>query len=424
MITEGPEVKVVLVMVGLPARGKTYIARKIARYLSWLGYKTRTFNVGEYRRAIAGARQPSAFFDPDNESNRELRFAIAMRALDDLLDWLAAGGQVAIYDAANIEKKRRQAVWDRCTARGVQVIFVESICEDERVVEANVRENKLRSPDYIGVDPEEAIRDFRARIAHYERRYEPIDEDKSYVKLIDVGRKVVINRVEGYLGARLMFFLQSVHPARRKIWLTRHGESLFNVEERIGGDSELSPRGWAYAHSLARLMKDEVSSGKLVVWTSTLKRSRQTAEPLGIPASQRKALDEISAGICDCMTYAEIQERLPEEYEARAEDKFRYRYPRGESYADLVQRLEPLIVDLERQRRPVLLIAHQAIIRVLYCYLMGRPQEECPHVPIPLHTLVELSPTAYGYDERRIDLEPHLPDTSDAPLSLRPPPVF
>lgn len=424
MITEGPEVKVVLVMVGLPARGKTYIARKIARYLSWLGYKTRTFNVGEYRRAIAGARQPSSFFDPENESNRELRFAIAMRALDDLLDWLSAGGQVAIYDAANIEKKRRQAVWDRCTARGAQVIFVESVCEDERVVEANVRENKLRSPDYIGVDPEEAIRDFRARIAHYERRYEPIDEDKSYVKLIDVGRKVVINRVEGYLGARLMFFLQSVHPARRKIWLTRHGESLFNVEERIGGDSELSPRGWAYAHSLAQLMKRDDDPQQLVVWTSTLKRARQTAEPLGVPAAQRKALDEISAGICDCMTYTEIQLRLPDEFEARVADKFRYRYPRGESYADLVQRLEPLIVDLERQRRPVLLIAHQAIIRVLYCYLMGRPQEECPHVPIPLHTLVELSPTAYGYDERRIDLEPHLPDTSDAPMSLIPPPVL
>jgi broad specificity phosphatase PhoE len=82
-----------------------------------------------------------------------------------------------------------------------------------------------------------------------------------------------------------------------------------------------------------------------------------------------------------------------------------------------------LIVDLERQRRPVLLVAHQAIIRVLYSYLMGRPQEECPHVPIPLHTLIELTPTAYGYEERRIDLEPHLPDQSDAPLSMMPGPV-
>ncbi len=81
MILEGHELpKHVLVMVGLPARGKTYIARKIARYLSWLGYSTRTFNVGEYRRSQVGARQPASFFDPDDETNSELREAIAAQS--------------------------------------------------------------------------------------------------------------------------------------------------------------------------------------------------------------------------------------------------------------------------------------------------------------------------------------------------------
>ena len=40
----------VICMVGLPARGKTYIAKKLARYLTWVGMKTKVFNVGEYRR--------------------------------------------------------------------------------------------------------------------------------------------------------------------------------------------------------------------------------------------------------------------------------------------------------------------------------------------------------------------------------------
>jgi 6-phosphofructo-2-kinase / fructose-2,6-biphosphatase 3 len=123
------------------------------------------------------------------------------------------------------------------------------------------------------------------------------------------------------------------------------------------------------------------------------------------------------------MTYAEIREKMPEEYRARSEDKFRYRYPRGESYADVIQRLEPMIVDLERQRNPVLVIAHQAIVRALYGYLTGLPQEECPFVPIPLHTLIELTPTAYGYEERRINLEPVLPERLDGPLSVGPFPV-
>ncbi len=422
MIYEGQELpKHALVMVGLPARGKTYIARKVARYLSWLGYDTRTFNVGEYRRSQVGARQPASFFDPDDESTSSVREAIARRALDDMVGWLIGGGEVAIYDATNTEKSRRDAIWQRCHAVGIQVVFVESICEDERVVERNVRDNKLRSPDYADVAPEEAVRDFRQRIAFYERNYEPVDEpDRSYVKIIDEGRQVVVNRMAGYFSARLMFFLMNIHPARRKIWLTRHGESVFNTEERIGGDSDLSARGLSYARSLADHMLKQPKTDQLVVWTSTLKRAVQTATHLGIRPVARRALDEIDAGICDGMTYEEIKRDLPEEFSARRGDKFRYRYPRGESYADVIQRLEPIIVDLERQRHPILVVAHQAIIRALYGYLTGRPQEECPHVPIPLHTIVELTPTAYGYEEHRVELEPSLPDRSDAPLSMGP----
>ena len=36
-------------MVGLPARGKTYIARKLHRHLTWMGYKVHMCNVGNFR---------------------------------------------------------------------------------------------------------------------------------------------------------------------------------------------------------------------------------------------------------------------------------------------------------------------------------------------------------------------------------------
>lgn len=52
-----------------------------------------------------------------------------------------------------------------------------------------------------------------------------------------------------------------------------------------------------------------------------------------------KALNEIDSGLCDGMTYAEIKEKFPEDFIARDLDKFGYRYPRGESYEDLVTRL-------------------------------------------------------------------------------------
>ncbi|KAH9309414.1 hypothetical protein KI387_037325, partial [Taxus chinensis] len=75
---------------------------------------------------------------------------------------------------------------------------------------------------------------------------------------------------------------------------------------------------------------------------------------------------------------------------ARKKDKLRYRYPRGESYLDVIQRLEPVTVELERQRAPVVVIAHQAILRALYAYFAAKPLEEVPHIEVPLHTIIEI----------------------------------
>jgi len=141
-----------------------------------------------------------------------------------------------------------------------------------------------------------------------------------------------------------------------------------------------------------------------MVWTSTLQRTVETGKLIGYSAQNFRALDEIDAGICDGLTYEEIKTQMPEEYFARARDKFRYRYPRGESYADVIQRLEPMIVELERQRSPILVVAHQAVLRALYGYLMGRPQDECPYLQVPLHTVIQLTPTESGYDEIRFNL--------------------
>ena len=53
------------------------------------------------------------------------------------------------------------------------------------------------------------------------------------------------------------------------------------------------------------------------------------------------------------MTYEEIQEKYPKEFALRDQDKYHYRYPKGESYEDLVQRLEPMIMVKLRGRKVV-----------------------------------------------------------------------
>lgn len=63
----------VIAMVGLPARGKTYMAKKLTRYLKWIGLNTRVFNVGEYRRQATEAYRNHDFFRPDNQEAAAIR---------------------------------------------------------------------------------------------------------------------------------------------------------------------------------------------------------------------------------------------------------------------------------------------------------------------------------------------------------------
>lgn len=79
-----------IVMVGLPARGKTYISSRLARYLNWVGIRSKVFNLGQYRRNTAKGNllnpQRADFFRPDNVGKYfvlHLRFSDASAIMHD-----------------------------------------------------------------------------------------------------------------------------------------------------------------------------------------------------------------------------------------------------------------------------------------------------------------------------------------------------
>lgn len=330
--------KLVIVMVGLPARGKSYVTKKIARYLNWLQHDTKIFNVGERRRFAAGGLDSSAqsatpqtqqssgsfglttgpsngflidgksktpitpstqilingepqplemlpspaldpaehedshdpdptmvsnsdtqngklapktaasplhrtesmekihdssFFDPNNEQAANIRDEIAMATLDELLDYiLDQGGSVGIFDATNSTLERRKLVMERIRERAgpeLGVLFLESLCVDEQLLESNMRlklsgtsvpvlgfsfwpidwvwnvlliQNFDLGPDYRDQDPVVALDDFKKRVALYQSKYVPLGEyeeknNMPYVQMIDVGRKVVSHQIRG-----------------------------------------------------------------------------------------------------------------------------------------------------------------------------------------------------------------------------------
>lgn len=155
--------KLVIVMVGLPARGKSYVTKSLCRYLNWLQHDMKILNVGNQRRKVAGqpldsvvvghcsdsaggppvlsenADHSAGFFDPDNLQAGRLREQVAVETLGELLDYLLdEGGSVAIFDATNSTIERRRLIVQRVKERAgpkLRVLFLESQCVDEVVCE-------------------------------------------------------------------------------------------------------------------------------------------------------------------------------------------------------------------------------------------------------------------------------------------------
>jgi 6-phosphofructo-2-kinase/fructose-2,6-biphosphatase 4 len=241
---------IAVVTVGLPARGKTYLAHKLSRYFRWLGVQTSFFSVGDYRRQLVGNNVPHNFFT--SSETAEVRESVANKCLDDLIKFLKEdGGQVAIYDAANTEESRREFISTRLKAEGIHVLYIEAICNNVEIIQANIREVKLSSPDYVGIEAQLAYDDFVNRIKGYVSSYISLSDANTtspYIKVINVGEQIVANRIQGYLQTRIVYYLMNLHIMRRRIYFTRNGEST--NETAIRSDAPLSPSGQEYSQNL------------------------------------------------------------------------------------------------------------------------------------------------------------------------------
>ncbi|CAI4222385.1 unnamed protein product [Auanema sp. JU1783] len=399
----------VIALVGLPARGKTYISHKLCRYLNWIGIKTKAFNVGEYRRKACNLEEEGEyeFFSPYNAKGQKIRDECARLAIEDLGRYLDnKEGEVAILDATNTTRQRRRLLVDYCRQKhhdpAFRVFFIESICDDPEIINSNISEVKINSPDYKGIMTEEqAKEDFLKRIENYKLQYEPLDEesdeDHSFIKVINAGKSFFVHNVNGHVQSRVVYFLMNIHLLPRSIYLTRHGESEYNRIGRLGGDSPLSENGLQYAQKLRGYFEEE-ELHDLRIWSSQKIRAAQTASTmrdLAAHVEYWKVLDEIDAGICEGLTYEDFEARYPKQFAERDKDKYHYRYPSGESYEDLVARLEPVIMELERQSN-VLVVSHQAVLRCILAYFTNKNRDDLPYLKVPLHTVIKLTPKAYS----------------------------
>ena len=166
-----------------------------------------------------------------------------------------------------------------------------------------------------------------------------------------------------------------------KIYIARHGETTWNEESRIQGRSDpgLSPKGYVQSLALRHHLKDRPLSA---IYTSTRQRAILTAEPLanvlGLPIQSQPELDEMAFGILEGKIVHLFDQELKSEWEKFKDDRFAYRIPGAENYADVSGRIKPFARRLLRDHegQEILIVGHKVANRLLIGMLMEYPAEK------------------------------------------------
>ncbi|KAK1835350.1 6-phosphofructo-2-kinase-domain-containing protein [Podospora conica] len=418
--------RIAIVMVGLPARGKTHICVSMARYLQWLGVKTRIFHLGDYRRATVGegGQVPQDYFFPNaSPASVILRQKILKKCREDIYAWLNhENGQVAIYDAVNPTASGRRSLAKEFAKHDVQTLFIESYVDDEEILKENARNVKISSPDFYGMNPDEAAAHYLQRIQTKIPVFETMEESElNYVKMTNAGQRFFYNNVSfNYLSHRIVFYLTNLHVKFRTTFFVRAGNAT--EEDSFKADAPLCEEGRAYSVKVCETLlahreeerQERIARGgadvplrPLTVWTSTRLRTIETAEPFkekGFKVRQRSQMSQINPGVCERMSERVIRATWPDEIEKHELDPYHHRYPRAESYHDLAVRLEPIILELEGEQNDLLIIAHESVLRVLYGYLMHCSTRDIPKLKFPRDEIIEIIPAAYQNEAKRIHI--------------------
>jgi broad specificity phosphatase PhoE/predicted kinase len=373
-------------MVGLPARGKSTIATKLKESLVHESVKTKIFNNGDLRRKkIRGNTSYAGFFDSNNREGVAIREQIALTNMERAQKFLSDTGNVAILDASNISRDRRERIQSRLNDH--PILFIECVNNNEEILSASIL-RKIDLAEFGHLTREKAIKGFRERISSYQAIEEPLERERNYIRLDSLHNRVmeeeISDRIPYYEQIRDFLVTNTV----KNLYLIRHGETHYNTEDRIGGDSDLTEKGRAQARALADYFKKKSIP---LIFTSQKKRTHQTASPIKeaqedctiIPLAE---FDEINSGICECMSYKKIRKQMPQVYDERKKDKYNYVYPEGEGYVTMQERIIRGIkkaLYLSKPSDNIMIIGHRAVNRMILSHFMFRREEDVPFIYIP-----------------------------------------
>ena len=193
------------------------------------------------------------------------------------------------------------------------------------------------------------------------------------------------------------------------IYLTRHGQTEWNLEGRMQGrmESALTPLGVRQAQAMAELLVSVAERDPLVPWrlvSSPSARARQTAEAisrrLALPVELDERLVEIGCGEWEGRLRAEIARLHPEKFASR---EWFFGAPGGETFEDVWERVSSWLSDQppEPERR-VIAVSHGVAGRLLRGAYGRLARRETLNQDVPQDAIFRLLDGAI----HRIDCEP------------------
>ena len=161
-----------------------------------------------------------------------------------------------------------------------------------------------------------------------------------------------------------------------KLILVRHALTVDNQKSRLSGhiDSSISEEGKEQIDKITNYLKDfDVDK----IYTTTSSRTKDTVKKLSelksIEIIEKESLKEISFGDFERLTFDEIKDKYPKEFQDMIEKGYEYKYPNGESLIDSYNRvcIELDNIISNNDDRTILICSHGGTIRNIITYLIS-----------------------------------------------------
>lgn len=181
-----------------------------------------------------------------------------------------------------------------------------------------------------------------------------------------------------------------------RVVLVRHGETEWNRVGRRQGqlDSPLTPDGERHAEAVASLVASTTADA---VFSSPLGRAHRSAliiaAKIDMPVRVLEALAEVHHGALAGLTHEQIEAKHPGELKRRDAQKYTWRFPNGESYADADIRASTALEQVAQAGvASPLLVTHEMIGRMLLRALLNLRPEQALSWSLPHGAVAEVSP--------------------------------